>query len=85
MDKQTFCFVNEPLHWSHTLHEISPVSSLHCLANKAVKRKLHQQHFIETAGEPVPRVGKRKEGSECVSDYGSQQESRRTLGTFLKE
>lgn len=83
MDKQIFCFVNEPLQWSHALHEeISLLERSSLLPIQPVKRKLHQQHFIEAAGEPVPRVGKRKKGSECVSDYGSQRESRRTLGYF---
>jgi len=48
------------------------------------KKKLHQQHFTEVAGESVPRVGKRKVGSECVSGCRSQQPSR-TFGLFLKE
>lgn len=58
MDSQAFWFVNETLQQSHTLHkEISPMSSLRCIAYKAYK-KLHWQHLIEAACEPVPRVVK---------------------------
>lgn len=40
---------------------------------KPIQKKVYQQHFVEPAGEPMPRAGKSR-ASECILDYWKKAE-----------